>query len=174
MSVRLDDDAIDLIEIGWVVERTGPWLVRSDVPVDDENIRRLLAAFLETRPDWDDLAMMANCIASRRSCSTDYRGVTFASEHFGNLGSLYLVDGTEDDVEVSEAAGLRLLARWFRVLVDGAEREQLEVTTSPVWSEFRRDVSTIEQLASPSSERVDPDAGRDGGDQCPPRDQLRW
>lgn len=150
MSPRLDDAAIDLIELTWVGGHDGPWLVRADVPVDDEDARRVLVAFVETAPDWDDLALMARCIASRRSCSTDHRSVTFASAHYGNPGSLYLADGTEDNVEVTEAAGLRLLARWFRVLVDGAEGEHLAVTASSSWPEFRRDVDTVEQQTSAS------------------------
>jgi hypothetical protein len=150
MSTRLDEALIDLIGMNWVADHGGPWLVHADVPVDDENARPVLVAFVEAGPDWDDLAMMARCVASRRSCSTDHRRVTFASAHYGNPGSMYLADGTDDDVEISEAAALRLLARWFRVLVDGAEGQQLEVTTSSWWSEFVRDVETVEQQASSS------------------------
>jgi hypothetical protein len=150
MSTRIDETAIDLIAISWAADHDGPWLVHADVPVDDEHARRILVAFVETRPDWDDLAMIAYCVTARRSCSTDHRSVIFASEHFGNAGSLYLADGTEDQVEVPEAAGLRLLARWFRVLVDGAEGAHLEVTSSSTWPEFVGDVETIEQQTSPS------------------------
>jgi hypothetical protein len=150
MSRRIDETAIDLIAVSWVADHGGPRLVHADVPVDDENARRVLVAFVETRPDWDDLALIAHCVTVRRSCSTDDRSVTFASEYFGNAGSLYLADGTEDHVEVPEAAGLRLLARWFRVLVDGAEGDQLEVTSSPSWPGFVGDVETIEEQTSPS------------------------
>jgi hypothetical protein len=148
MTARLTDIETDRIEVGWARERTGPWVTRADVSVDDEDVRRVLVAFLEVRPDWDDLALMAQCIASRRSCSTDDRSVTFPSDFFGTPGSLYVADGTEQPVELGEAAGFRLLARWLTALVAGAEDEELGFTVSSTWPAFRQDVSAIEQIAS--------------------------
>jgi hypothetical protein len=148
MSTPVDDASVDRIGIGWIGGREGPFLVRADLSVDDERARRVLVAFVEARPDWDDLALMARCIASQRSCSTDDRSVTFASEHYGNAGSLYLADGTEDQVEVGDAAGRRLLARWLRTIVDGAEGERLEITGSSSWPEFVRDVEAVEAQIS--------------------------
>ena len=81
MSNRLTDTETDAVKPSWSQDPSEPSLVVADVPIGDESSRRIVAAFLSVRREWDDLWLLANCVATRRSCSTDRRSVAFASEH---------------------------------------------------------------------------------------------
>ena len=147
MTSFVNDTDLDAIEVRWRDEPTGHLHSNATISLGDDEACRTLEAFLEVGNEWDDLGLTVACIASRRSVSTDFRGVTFASDYFGRSGHIYLSDGTEETIEVSEAAGLRLISRWLNVLADGAEQEQLEITSGPSWDDFLRDMEAIQRSA---------------------------
>jgi hypothetical protein len=174
MTTHVSDDELDAIRVSWSDPRVGRLLVTSEVPVSDEHARSVLGAFLQMRNEWDDLELLTKCLVSRRSCTTDHHGVVFANDHYGNPGQIYLVDGTQESVEVDESAGLRLLARWLRMLVDGAQGEGLDAVSAPTWVQFVQDLETLEErLAADAADASDDVVEPDQSSARPTRDQ-RW
>lgn len=145
MIHRADDAEIDATDLRWSddPDRPSPVVVRA--PIDDDDVRRIVEAFVSVRGDWDDIWLLASCVTRRRSTSSDRRSVSFPSSRFGEPGRVYLADGTEEPVDVGEGAALRFLARWLRVLVDGAPDE---VTSHDEWADFVDDVEAIERDAA--------------------------
>lgn len=146
MIHRVDDDQIDAIEVGradGAADET--WFAVTVTSIDDDAVRRIVEGFLSVRGDWDDLWMLARCVARRRSTSSDRRSVTFPSSRFGEPGRVYIADGTDEPVDVGEGAALRLIARWLESLVDSAPAD---VSSQDGWAEFVADVETIERDAT--------------------------
>ncbi|MEH2077043.1 MAG: hypothetical protein V7K57_22025 [Nostoc sp.] len=143
MNRRIDDAAIDALEVGWDDINTPPKPYVAHVPPE----ARVIHDFLNT-PFWGNrLRFIFSGVLERSGRISDESGFLFPSDlEPGDQ----IFEGVQmfdplDTITLSNGAFDRLMSRYFRVVLDHAESTGLPITQEAWWGAFADATPQIEE-----------------------------
>jgi hypothetical protein len=155
MIARVSDPLVEQIDIRWADEGS-PFIVEINFDNLTDSHQRVVASFLyisEPR----DLRYIAENVAKRQSFSLDMRGFSYPNPDAAEPTEytrfegvhVHIYGGSDQSVNLSEAAFIRLILRLLRVVIDGATRTAHPMTRESWWSDFLKHADMIARHTHP-------------------------
>ncbi|MEA2672665.1 MAG: hypothetical protein QOG45_2885 [Chloroflexota bacterium] len=144
---RLDDEMLDSIVVD---PRPSNMALRTIGNIESPVAARVVASVLDVF-GWSSLMYLAGGVRDRQGIGKDGSGLQYPGDELDPWDEAYddvLVYDPLGEALVGLLAFERLVARYFRALVDGAERIHDPVTREPWWPEFVAATEEVERRVS--------------------------